>query len=171
MRVVARQHKVRFVHCANVKPAGYAARWTYERLRVPYSLFLYGADLLSEQHKIRSAFKRRTARAIFGGAAVLIAISEWTRELALAVLGELGLDAHSGRLRVVHLGTDPERFRPGVDPTELRNRFALEDGGARWLLTVARHQPHQGVDSVQRPETDNGAPAPDVRDAVAGKGC
>src|SRR5437773_1079083 len=48
---LARQHKVRFVHCGNVKPAGYPARWVYERLRVPYSLFLYGADLLSQQHK------------------------------------------------------------------------------------------------------------------------
>jgi len=64
---LARQHQIRFVHCGNVKPAGYPARWVHERLRVPYSLFLYGADLLSEQHKIHSAFKRRTARAIFGG--------------------------------------------------------------------------------------------------------
>src|SRR5207248_2762498 len=89
---LARQHRVRFVHCGNVKPAGYPARWVYERLRVPYSLFLYGADLLSEQHKIRhSAIKRRMTRAIFGGAAALIAISNWTRDLGLAVLGELGL--------------------------------------------------------------------------------
>src|SRR2546421_8956048 len=44
---LARHHRVRFVHCGNVKPAGYPARWVYERLRVPYSLFLYGADLLS----------------------------------------------------------------------------------------------------------------------------
>ena len=117
---------------------------------MPYSLFLYGADLLSEQHKIHSAFKRKTSRAIFGGAAVLIAISGWTRDLALAVLGELGLDGHSGRLRVIHLGTDPERFRPGVDPTELRQRFELEDGGVRWLLTVARLEPHKGVDMVLR---------------------
>src|SRR4029077_9146443 len=129
---------------------GYVARWTYERLRIPYSMFLYGADLLSEQHKIHSAFKRRTSRAIFGGAAALIAISGWTRDLALAVLGELGLDGHSGRLRVVHLGTDPERFRPGVDPTEIRQRFDLADGGVRWLITVARLEPHKGVDMVLR---------------------
>ena len=38
---------------------------------------------------------------------------------------------------VVHLGTDPDRFRPGVDSSEVRQRFDLEDGGARWLLTVA----------------------------------
>jgi phosphatidyl-myo-inositol dimannoside synthase len=168
---IAREHQVRFVHCGNVKPAGYPARWVHERLRVPYSLFLYGADLLSEQHKIRhSVLKRRTARAIFGGAAVLIAISGWTRDLALAVLGELGLDGHGGRLRVVHLGTDPDRFRPGVDSGEIRERFELEDSGVRWLLTVARLEPHKGVDMVLRALPDIIARAPDVRYAVAGKG-
>jgi phosphatidylinositol alpha-1,6-mannosyltransferase len=167
---LARQHQVRFVHCGNVKPAGYPARWVHERLRVPYSLFLYGADLLSEQHKIHSAFKRRTARAIFGGAAVLIAISSWTCDLALAVLGELGLDGHSGRLRVVHLGTDPDRFRPGVDSIELRERFDLEDSGVRWLLTVARLEPHKGVDMVLQALPAIIARAPDVHYAVAGKG-
>src|SRR3989442_2119535 len=70
---LARQHRVRFVHCGNVKPAGYPARWVDERVRVPYGLLLYGGDLLSEQHKIRpSAVKRRTARALFCGAGALV---------------------------------------------------------------------------------------------------
>ena len=168
---LARQHRVRFVHCGNVKPAGYPARWVYERLRVPYSLFLYGADLLSEQHKIRhSAIKRRMTRAIFGGAAALIAISNWTRDLALAVLGELGLDGHGQRLRVVHLGTDPTSFRPGIDPRAVRDRFALPDAGTRWLVTVARLQRHKGMDTVIAALPAILARAPDVRYAVAGAG-
>jgi len=168
---LARQHRVRFVHCGNVKPAGYPARWVYERLRVPYSLFLYGADLLSEQHKIRhSAIKRRMTRAIFGGAAALIAISNWTRDLGLAVLGELGLDGHGQRLRVVHLGTDPTSFRPGIDPRAVRDRFALPDAGTRWLVTVARLQRHKGMDTVIAALPAILARAPDVRYAVAGAG-
>ena len=168
---LAREHHVRFVHCGAVKPAGYPARWVYERLHVPYSLILYGADLLSEQHKVRhSPFKRRTSRAIFGGAAVIIAISTWTRDLALAVLGELGLERHGRRLRIVHLGTDPVRFRPGVDASELRARFELPSDDARWLLTVARLEPHKGVDMVLRALPAIAAQAPDVRYAVAGKG-
>src|SRR5213076_1963265 len=116
---LARRHKVRFVHCGNVKPAGYPARWVLERCRVPYGIYFHGGDLLSEQHKIRhSRLKRRSTRAILGGAAVLMVNSAWTRDLALSVLGELGLDGHGQRLRVVHLGTDPGRFMPGVDPTE-----------------------------------------------------
>ncbi len=168
---LARQHKVRFVHCGNVKPAGYPARWVYERLRVPYSLFLYGADLLSEQHKIRqSAIKRRMARAIFGGAAVLLAISNWTRDLALTVLGDLGLDGHGQRLRVIHPGTDPTHFRPGADAVDLRARLGLPDGGTRWLVTVARLQQHKGMDTVIAALPAILARAPDVRYAVAGIG-
>ncbi len=168
---LARTHRVRFVFCGNVKPAGYPARWVYERTRIPYCVFLYGADLLSEQHKIRqSAFKRRTARAIFGGAAALVAISRWTADLALTLLGELGLDGHGRRLRVVHLGTDPDRFRPGVDPTELRQRFDLPDSGARWLLTVARLEAHKGVDTVIKALPAILERAPDVRYAVVGSG-
>ncbi len=168
---LARQHKVRFVHCGNVKPAGYPARWVFERLRVPYSLFLYGADLLSEQHKIRhSAIKRRMARAIFGGAATLVAISNWTRDFALGVLGELGLDGHGQRLRVVHPGTDPTHFRPGVDPGPVRERFGLPDGGTRWIVTVARLQRHKGMDTVIQALPAILARAPDVRYAVAGAG-
>ncbi len=168
---LARQHRARFVHCGNVKPAGYPARWVFERVGVPYSLFLYGGDLLSEQHKMRhSTFKRRTSRAIFGGAAVLIAISAWTRDLALTILGDLGLDGHGQRLRVVHLGTDPDRFKPGVNPAELRARFGLPDDKARWLLTVARLDPHKGVDTVIRALPAVVARFPDVYYAVAGSG-
>lgn len=168
---LARQHRVEFVYCGNVKPAGYPARWVYERSRVPYGVFLYGADLLSEQHKYhRSLLKRRSSRAIFGGAAVLVAISNWTRDLALAVLGELGLDGHGQRLRVVHLGTDPGRFRPGVDGADLRARFELPNGGGRWLLTVARLVAHKGVDTVIRALPAIVQRAPDVHYAVAGSG-
>lgn len=168
---LARQHRAGFVHCGNVKPAGYPARWVFERVRVPYSLFLYGADLLSEQHKIRqSPLKRRIARAIFGGAAVLLPISNWTRDLAMTLLGELGLDSGSIRMRVVPLGTDPEHFRPGVDPSALRTRLGLPDGDTRWLVTVARLQRHKGIDTVIQALPAILAGAPDVRYAVAGSG-
>jgi phosphatidyl-myo-inositol dimannoside synthase len=168
---LVRQHEVRFVHCGNVKPAGYAARWVFERRRVPYGIYFHGADLLSEQHKIRhSALKRRTARVIIGGAAVLMANSAWTRDLALGVLGELGLDSRGHRLRVVHLGTDPNHFRPGVDPSALRERFGLPDGDARWLVTVARLERHKGMDTVIAALPAVIARVPAVRYAIAGTG-
>src|SRR5947207_1768944 len=114
---LARQHRVRFVHCGNVKPAGYPARWVHERLHIPYGIFFHGADLLSEQHKIRhSRLKRRTARVIFGGAAVLMANSTWTRDLALSLLGDLGrLEKRAQQLR---LG-DRVRFLGGIGDQDL----------------------------------------------------
>ena len=170
---LARQHRVRFVYCGNMKPAGYPARWVYERTHVPYGVFLYGADLLSEQHKYHSSkFKRRSARVILGGAAVYVAISNWTRDLALTVLGELGLDGHGQRLRVVHLGTDPEHFRPGVEATAMRVRLGIANGGGegRWLVTVARLEKHKGIDTVLEALPAIAERAPDVRYAVAGGG-
>jgi len=164
---LVRERGIRFVHCGNVKPAGYPARWVFERCGVPYGIYFHGGDLLSEQHKIRhSVLKRRTARAIFGGAAVLMTNSSWTRDLALTLLGELGLDGHGQRLRIVHPGTDPSGFRPGIDPSGLRARL----GGGRWLLTVARLEPHKGVDTVLQALPTILARAPDVRYAVAGSG-
>ena len=168
---LARKHQVKFLYCGNVKPAGYPARWVYERLRVPYGLILYGGDLLSEQHKIRqSRFKRRTARVIFGGAAVLVAISNWTRDLTLSVLGELGLDAHSQRLRVVNMGTDPTQFRPGVETAALRKRADLPDGGTRWLVTVARLEQIKGIDTVIQALPAILEREPDVGYVIAGRG-
>jgi phosphatidyl-myo-inositol dimannoside synthase len=168
---LARQHHVRFVHCGNVKPAGYPARWVFERQRIPYGIYFHGADLLSEQHKIRhSRLKRRTARALMGGAAVLMANSAWTRDLAMTLLGDLGLDGHGQRLRIVHLGTDPVRFRPGLDARALRERLELPDAGGRWLVTVARLERHKGIDTVIEALPAILASAPDVRYAVAGAG-
>src|SRR5213079_1652098 len=74
------------------------------------------------------------------------------------------------RLRVVHLGTDPGRFMPGVDPTELRERLGLPEDGVRWMLTVARLTPHKGADTVLRALPAILEHAPDVRYAVAGSG-
>ncbi len=167
---LARERDVRFVYCGNIKPAGYPTRWVYERTRIPYAVFLYGADLLSEQHKYHhSAIKRRSGRAILGGAAALVAISAWTRDLALTVLGELGLDGHGQRVRVLHLGTDPDRFRPAVDSSAIRERFHLPDG-VRWLLTVARLEPHKGMDTVIAALPAIAARASDVGYLIAGSG-
>ena len=168
---LAREHRIRYVHCGNIKPAGYPARWVFERCRIPYGIYFHGGDLLSEQHKIRqSTFKRRTARAIFGGAAVLMANSAWTRDLALTVLSELGLDGQGPRVRVVHLGTDPDHFRPGVETTALRERAEIPNGTRRWLVTVARIEDYKGFDTVIHALPAIAAREPDVGYLIAGRG-
>jgi len=166
---LARSIRPEFVWCGNFKPAGYPARWIRQRVGTPYGILFYGTDLLLLQRRIRrSAVKRQTARALIGGAAVLVAISRWTRDLCLSVLDELGFDGGRLDLRTVPLGTDPARFRPGIDPSSVRSRYGLDRG--RWLLSVARLTPHKGIDTGLRVLARLRERYPDLSYAVVGSG-
>ena len=158
-----------FVWCGNLKPAGYPARWIRRRLGVPYGIVLYGTDLLLLRHRIRhSALKRAGARTLIGSASVLVAISRWTRDEALSLLEELGLHGRGIDVRLLPLGTDPEHFRPGVDPSAVRARYGLVEG--RWLLTVARLAAHKGIDTVLQVLAGLRGEYPDLRYLVVGRG-
>lgn len=138
------RHRVDFVWCANIRPAGYVAFRTRSRDGIPYGIMVHGGDLLQLQAKYRrSTVKRRVARSLLGGAAAIVANSRWTADLARAVLRELGLEP-ADRLHVVPLGSDPRRFRPGVDAAPVASRLGIPPG--RWLITVARLVPHKGID-------------------------
>lgn len=141
------EDKAGFIWCGNIRPAAYPAKWANQRSGIPYGVMVYGGDLLALRHNYReSRFKRLAARSLLGSAEVLVAISRWTHDLACDVLRELGLEHRTGRVRVVPLGTDPRRFRPGLDPAPLARRHGLPR--ARWLLTVARLVPHKGIDTT-----------------------
>ncbi len=166
---LAREFVPEFIWCGNFKPAGYPARWVHQRSGTPYGIFLYGTDLLLLQHRLRhSALKRRTARAIIRSAAVVVTISRWTRDLASTVLTELGFRPDEIDVRILPLGTDPDHFRPGIDPTSVRARYGLEQG--RWLLTVARLVAHKGVDTVLHVVAALANEYPSLRYAVVGSG-
>ncbi|HEX3276844.1 MAG TPA: glycosyltransferase family 4 protein [Gemmatimonadales bacterium] len=167
--VLARSTGAEFIWCGNIKPAAYPAKWTMERTGVPFGILLHGGDLLILQHQIhQSAVKRKTAAALLGSAAVLVANSEWTRDRCLTVLSELELDVPPDRVRVVPLGADETFFRPGIDPGEVRARYGLEPG--RWLLSVARLTRHKGIDTALHALSRLVARHPDLRYAVVGTG-
>lgn len=168
--VLARGSGVEFIWCGNIKPAAYPARWARERTGVPYGIFVHGGDLLALQHQVhQSPAKRRAAKALLESAAVLVANSDWTRQLCLSLLRELELDTiDDGRVRTIPLGTDPDFFRPGVDTATIRSRYGLESG--RWLVSVARLVPHKGIDTVLRAMTQLQGTEADVRYAVVGSG-
>jgi phosphatidylinositol alpha-1,6-mannosyltransferase len=167
--VLARSTDAEFIWCGNIKPAAYPAKWTRERTGTPFGILLHGGDLLILQHQVhQSAMKRKTAAALLGSAAVLVANSEWTRDRCLTLLGELEIDAPSDRVRVVPLGAAHEFFRPGVDPRPVRERYGLEPG--RWLLSVARLTRHKGIDTGLRALALLAERYPSLRYAVAGSG-
>ena len=143
---LVRHHKPRFLWCDSVRPSAYPARWAHERTGVQYGVLVHGGDLLEELHRIHhNPLVRRTASALLGAAAAVVANSQWTREQAQKVLRELGLDPLAERVKVVPLGTDPDQFRPGLDDREVRARYRL-DGGP-WIVTVARLEGYKGVDT------------------------
>jgi phosphatidylinositol alpha-1,6-mannosyltransferase len=163
---LAKQWRPGFAWCAELKPAGYPARWLAARHGVPYGVIVYGTELLLIQEKIaRSRFKRGTAGSIIGNAAVIVAISDWTANLALDVVTALDVVVP---VETVPLGTTPAHFRPGVDPSAVRAKYGLN--GGPWLLTVARLEWHKGIDTTMKALAAVRAAHPGTRYVVAGAG-
>ena len=162
-------HHPGFVWCGNLRPAAYPAKWAYERTGVPYGVIVHGGDLLAlRRNYLDSRVKRAAARTLLGTAEVLVACSRWTHDLACDVLRELGLPDRTSRVRVVPLGTDPERFRPGLDPGPLLRSRGL--AGGPWILTVARLVSHKGIDTTIRALRQLAPVYPELRYAVVGQG-
>ncbi len=167
--VLARSTGAEFIWCGNLKPAAYPAKWTMERTGVPFGILLHGGDLLILQHQIhQSAMKRKTAAALLGSAAVLVANSEWTRDRCLTVLSDLEVEVPADRVRVVPLGADPGFFRPGIDTGDVHRRYGLASG--RWMLSVARLTRHKGIDTALKALAQLRSRYPDLRYAVVGSG-
>ncbi len=167
--VLARSTDAEFIWCGNIKPAAYPAKWTMERTGTPFGILLHGGDLLILQHQVhQSAVKRKTAAALLGSAAVLVANSDWTRDRCLTLLSELEIDATPDLVRVVPLGADHEFFRPGLDVREVRARYGLGEG--RWLISVARLTRHKGIDTALQALARLRSRYPDLRYAVVGSG-
>jgi phosphatidylinositol alpha-1,6-mannosyltransferase len=146
---LARTHKPRFAWADSIRPATYPAKWAHERVGTSYGVLVHGGDMLKELHAIHhTPFARKSAKALLRSAVAVVANSNWTREQAQKVLRELGLDPLAENVKVVPLGTDPEQFRPGIDPKDVRARYRLN--GGRWALTVARLEPYKGIDTALR---------------------
>jgi len=168
---LARRTRPGFAWCAELTPAAYPARWLRARRALPYGVIVHGTELLLLQAKLRrSSWRRWTARELLGNAAVVVANSRWTADLARSVLTELERPALARDVRVVPLGTTPTRFRPGIDPGPVRGKYGL-DGGP-WLLTVSRLDAHKGIDTViaALPAVRTAFPGAAPRYAVAGVG-
>lgn len=166
---LARKHRAEFVWCGNLKPAAYPAKWVKTRVGVPYGVLLHGGDLLTLRHQVnRSYTKNRVACSLLDSAALLVCNSGYTAALCRSLLGDLRLTALQDRVHTVPLGADPDVFRPGLDPSEVRRRYGL--AGRRWLLSVARLTRHKGIDTGIRVLAQLASEYPDLGYAVVGTG-
>ena len=113
------------IHCGNIRPTGYAVTWPHVQLAIPYLLYVYGGDLLREKRKAgESTIKRAGTRRIMGAAAGIVAISDWSRNLASDVMESVGIETPPP-IGAFDLGTDPDAFRPSRDTRTLRARWGL----------------------------------------------
>jgi len=102
--------------------------WLSNRLwGISYSLLVHGLEVAKYQG---IPFIERLMRAVLNRSSLIFAISHYTK----ACLEELGIDGE--RIKVVYGGVDPEAFRPGLDTSQLKKRYSLED--KRVILTVGR---------------------------------
>lgn len=169
LRRLAQAFDPAFIWCGNLKPAAFPALWVRRREGIPYGIMLYGSELLLLQQRTRRMPRKRwAARMAIRQAAVLVAVSDWTRRLSLEVLDELGLRPGEIEVRTIPLGTDPVHFRVGLDTRAVRERYGLD--GGRWLLTVARLAAHKGIDTGLKVLAALREEHPDLRYAVVGTG-
>ncbi len=156
------------LHCGNIRPVGYGVGWASRKLGIPYLVYVYGGDLLRERMKARqSPLKRQTSRWIMGNAAGIVAISNWSGQLASDVMNEVGVEKPPP-IGTFDLGTDPARFSPAHDTGALRRRWGV--GDAPLMLTVARLVPHKGQDMGIRALSTLARDFPDLRYIIVGEG-
>ena len=156
------------LHCGNIRPVGYAVRWTNRKLGTPYLVYVNGGDLLRERRKAeRSAIKRMSARSILGNASGIVATSKWVADLAAQVMKEVGVE-RAPRVAALDLGTDPVHFNPSRDTGALRRRWGIGDSPV--ILTVARLVPHKGQDTGIRALATLSRDFPNLRYIMVGEG-
>ncbi|HEX9696727.1 MAG TPA: glycosyltransferase family 4 protein [Actinomycetota bacterium] len=128
-------------------PAGV---WLRRRHRIPMVIGCYGVELVAPRG-------RRIASFVLPRADRVLAVSRFTMDAARS------LGARDGE--VIPVGAPSPREVSAERLAALRERFGLS--GARVLLTVARLEPHKGIDVVARALSSL---PPDVRYLVVGSG-
>jgi phosphatidylinositol alpha-1,6-mannosyltransferase len=100
---------------------------------IPYVISVYGGEILH-------SFRAKSVRKNFARARKIIAISKFTKSLLT------GLGIEENRIVVIPCGTDPEKFRPNLDPQPIIEKYKL--ASKRIILSVSRLVERKGHANV-----------------------
>jgi phosphatidylinositol alpha-1,6-mannosyltransferase len=128
------------------------------RTGVPFAGFTHGVEV----GVARIPGGRRLLRAIGRNAALLTAVSGWSRDVLRPAFGP------TARLELLLPGIDGKRFHPGVSDQPVRDRHGLD--GYPVVCCVSRLVARKGQDQVIRALPRIARAVPEVRFLVVGSG-
>jgi len=131
------REKIDILICGVPVSLGFVGLLLYKTIKIPYLVFYYGGEF-NKYRKRTILFK--LLQVVLRNARFIITNSEFTSQEVLK------FDVDAQRVIKITPGTNTERFRPGLDSGNLKERFLLE--GKKVLLTVARLARRKGIDSV-----------------------
>ena len=151
--------RLRFIHCGQLRTAGFACLLLKIFFSIPYGIHIYGGE--------RSKFAdhplwRRLLRPVLKQARAIFSISAWTKNQFL----DYGIPPE--RVLIVNPAVDTDRFYPLPDRPDRRKK--LEIDGRQTLLSVSRLDPHKGADMVLRALPLLTDRFPDLLFAIGGSG-
>ncbi len=149
-----------FVHCGRILPEGLAA-WLARKRRGPrYACFAHGEDLTMQLNSSRE-LRMLTYRVAHGASAIFCNSNN-----TAGMVRDLGV--RDERIRVIHPGVDPDEFRPGIDGSAFRQRYAPD--GEPFMLSIGRLEPRKGFDLTIRAIAKLRERIPKVRYLIVGGG-
>lgn len=126
--------------------------------RVPYVLLIHGNDLY---YSISNFIDSPVARLVLSNASMVLCNSRVTANRVVD-------SGYQGCINILHPGTDPKRFNPDMNTSEVTKRYSL--AGKKVLLSVSRLVERKGYEQVLRALPEVIKRVPDVLYLIAGEG-
>ncbi len=156
---LSRRHRFDAIHCGRVLSEGLVGLVIARLRALPLVIYAHGEEITTWRQPV----KLKVMRSVYRRADRIIANSDFTREELL----KLGVDPE--RITMIFPGVDLERFRPGLDFTDLRSTTGIPTR-SRLILSVGRLTRRKGFDYVIRSLPGLVTDGIDVHYAIIGVG-
>lgn len=136
---VALRHKIDAVHAGRVLPEGLVGLIVARLFRKPVVIYAHGEEITTW----RQSGKFKTMVFTYRHADIVIANSDFTRD----ELRKIGVK--DKKIELISPGVDIERFRPGLETTDLKESIGISEF-QKLILSVGRLSRRKGFDMVIR---------------------